>query len=166
MAGQPLLDAGPLRRGLDSARGREALDPLSPVISFNLGRHYYYTRDFARAIEHFQQALALDSHFFLAGQLLAVSHVENGAPDRAREQLRATPAPPGAFLGILSYVRAATGDRAGALQAVQTTPGRGCPPIRSCLRARHRVRQSGHEGCGVRAARSRRDGAFGDTWTT
>jgi TolB-like protein/predicted Ser/Thr protein kinase/thioredoxin-like negative regulator of GroEL len=104
---------------LSQLEAAQALDPLSPVISFNLGRHYYYTRDFTRAIDHFQQALALDSHFFLAGQLLAVSHLENGAPDRASEQLRATPAPPGPFLGILSYVRAATGDRAGAVQAVQ-----------------------------------------------
>jgi len=97
----------------------QALDPLSPIISFNLGRHYYYRRDFTRAIEHFQRALSLDGHFFLAGQLLAVSHLENDAPDRARDQLRATPAPPGAFLGLLSYVRGRTGDRAGALQAVE-----------------------------------------------
>ncbi len=110
---------GRFDEALSQLEAAQALDPLSPVISFNLGRHYYYRRDFTRAIEHFQQALALDSHFFLAGQLLAVSQVENGAPDRASEQLRATPAPPGAFLGILSYVRAATGDRAGALQAVK-----------------------------------------------
>jgi len=96
----------------------QALDPLSPVISLNLGRHYYYTRDFNRAIEYFQRALALDSHFFIAGQLLALSHLENGAPDLALEQLRATPAPPGPFLGLLSYVHAVTGDRAGALQVV------------------------------------------------
>ena len=95
---------------LEAAR---ALDPLSPVISLNLGRHYYYTRDFDRAIEHFQRTLALDKHFFIAGQLLAVAHLEKGEPDLAREQLRATPAPPSAFLGLLSYVRGVTGDRPG-----------------------------------------------------
>ncbi len=110
---------GRFDEALTQLEAAEALDPLSPVISFNLGRHYYYTRDFARAIEHFRRSLALDSHFFLAGQLLAVSHLEIGDPDRAREQLRATPAPPGPFLGILSYVRGATGDRAGALEVVQ-----------------------------------------------
>jgi TolB-like protein/Tfp pilus assembly protein PilF len=96
----------------------QALDPLSPVISLNLGRHYYYTRDFDRAIEHFQRTLALDKHFLIAGQLLAVARLEKGAPGLAREQLRATPAPPGAFLGLLSYVRAVTGDRPGALQVL------------------------------------------------
>ena len=96
----------------------QALDPLSPVISLNLGRHYYYTRDFDRAIEHFQRTLALDKHFFIAGQLLAVARLEKGAPGLALEQLRATPAPPGAFLGLLSYVRAVTGDRPGALQVL------------------------------------------------
>ena len=110
---------GRFDEALTQLEAAEALDPLSPVISFNLGRHYYYTRDFARAIEHFRRSLALDSHFFLAGQLLAVSHLEIGDPDRAREQLRATPAPPGPFLGILSYVHGATGDRAGALEVVQ-----------------------------------------------
>jgi serine/threonine protein kinase/tetratricopeptide (TPR) repeat protein len=100
---------------LEAARG---LDPLSPVISLNLGRHYYYTRDFDRAIEHFQRTLALDKHFFIAGQLLAVAHLEKGEPDLAREQLRATPAPPSAFLGLLSYVRGVTGDRPGALQVL------------------------------------------------
>jgi eukaryotic-like serine/threonine-protein kinase len=97
---------------LEAARD---LDPLSPVISLNLGRHYYYTRDFDRAIEHFRRTLALDNHFFIAGQLLAVAHLQKGARDLAREQLRATPAPPGPFLGLLSYMRGVTGDRQGAL---------------------------------------------------
>ena len=96
----------------------QALDPLSPVITLNLGRHYYYARDFDRAIEHFQRTLALDNHFFIAGQLLAVSQLEKGAPALAREQLRATPAPPGPFLGLLSYVRCVSGDRQGALQVL------------------------------------------------
>jgi serine/threonine protein kinase/tetratricopeptide (TPR) repeat protein len=103
---------------LAQLQAAQGLDPLSPVISLNLGRHYYYTRDFDRAIEHFQRTLALDNHFFIAGQLLAVSQLQKGAPDLAREQLRATPAPPGPFLGLLSYVRGVTGDRRGALQVL------------------------------------------------
>jgi serine/threonine-protein kinase len=100
---------------LEAARD---LDPLSPVISLNLGRHYYYTRDFDRAMEYFRRTLSLDNHFFIAGQLMAVAHLQNGSADLAREQLRATPAPPGAFLGLLSYVRGVTGDREGALQVL------------------------------------------------
>jgi serine/threonine protein kinase/tetratricopeptide (TPR) repeat protein len=96
----------------------QALDPLSPVISFNLGRHFYYTRDYDRAIEHFQRTLALDNRYFIAGQLLAIAHLEKGAPELAREQLRVSPAPPGPFLGLLSYVRGVTGDRDGALQVL------------------------------------------------
>jgi serine/threonine protein kinase/tetratricopeptide (TPR) repeat protein len=100
---------------LEAAR---ALDPLSPVISLNLGRHYYYTRDFDHAIEHFQRTLALDNRFYIAGQLLAVARLQKGARDLAHEQLRATAAPPGPFLGLLSYVRGVTGDRPGALQVL------------------------------------------------
>jgi DNA-binding SARP family transcriptional activator len=39
------------------------LDPASPVIRTAVGRHYYYLRDYERAISHYEQALLMDPDF-------------------------------------------------------------------------------------------------------
>jgi tetratricopeptide (TPR) repeat protein len=96
----------------------QALDPLSPLISLNLGRHFYYTRDYGRAIEAYQKALALDPHNFIAGQLLALAYLASGQRDEAIAQLHSTPAPPGGFLGAAGYIAGMTGNAAGARQTI------------------------------------------------
>jgi eukaryotic-like serine/threonine-protein kinase len=96
----------------------QALDPLSPLISLNLGRHYYYAREYGRAIETYGKTLALDPHNLIAGQLLALTYLANGQRAEALAQLRRAPAPPGAFIGVRGYVAARTGDTATARQAL------------------------------------------------
>ncbi|HVD92885.1 MAG TPA: protein kinase [Vicinamibacterales bacterium] len=96
----------------------QALDPLSPLISLNVGRHFYYARDYGRAIDAYQKALALDPHNFLAGQLLALTYVAGGRHDEAVAQLGRTASPPGAFLAVRGYIAGVTGDIAGARQAI------------------------------------------------
>lgn len=46
-----------------------------------MGRHFYYARDYQRAIDAYQKTLALDPHNLIAGQLLALAYL-----DRAREE--------------------------------------------------------------------------------
>jgi serine/threonine protein kinase/tetratricopeptide (TPR) repeat protein len=96
----------------------QALDPLSPLITFNMGRHFYFARDYDRAIELFQKTLQLDSRGFFAGQLLAMVYVQKGMLDAALTELRQSPAPPGPFLSIFGYVSALKGDRTSALRVI------------------------------------------------
>jgi serine/threonine protein kinase/tetratricopeptide (TPR) repeat protein len=103
---------------LEQLTRAQALDPLSPTISLNLGRHFYYTRDYGRAIEAYQKALALDAHNFIAGQLLALAYLAGGRPDEAAAQVHRTPAPPGGWLGAAGYVAGVTGNMAGARQTI------------------------------------------------
>ena len=96
----------------------QALDPLSPLISLNMGRHFYFARDYDRAIERFQKTLQLDSRQLFAGQLLAMAYVQKGMPDAALTQLRQFPAPPGPWLSVFGYVSALKGDRTSALRVI------------------------------------------------
>ena len=110
MARQPLWTEGRFDEALAQLEAARALDPLSPVISLNLGRHFYYTRELRRARStYFQETLAFDTSISSSpASLLALTHFENGEPESARQQLKASPAPPGAFRGLLRYVSGAT----------------------------------------------------------
>lgn len=109
---------GRFDEAIDQLREAQTLDPLSPLISMNLGRHFYYARDYDRAIEAFKKALILDDRNVIAGQMLALAYIAKGLPDAALSQLRQSPAPPGAWLSVLGYVGAATGDAAGAHKVI------------------------------------------------
>jgi tetratricopeptide (TPR) repeat protein len=92
----------------------QALDPLSPVITMNIGRHFYYLRDYPRSIEAFKKALVLDERNVIAGQMLALAYAAQGSTDAALAQLQRSPAPPGAWLGVGGYVSARAGELAAA----------------------------------------------------
>lgn len=96
----------------------QALDPLSPLIGMNLGRHFYYARQYARAIEEYHKALALDPGNPIAGQLLALAYSASGQRDEAMAQLHRAAAPPVAFRGVRGYLAGVTGDAAGARQVL------------------------------------------------
>jgi len=92
----------------------QALDPLSALISLNMGRHFYFARDYDKAIALFEKTLQLDSRAFIAGQLLAMAYAQKGMLDQALTQLRQSPAPPGPWLSVFGYVSALNGDRTSA----------------------------------------------------
>jgi tetratricopeptide (TPR) repeat protein len=107
---------GRFAEALDQLEQAAALDPLSPVIALNRGRHFYYTRDYDRAEEALRRALVLDRGNLIAGQLLALVYCARGDRTAALAQLRQSPAPPGAWLAVAGYVRGVSGDTAGAQQ--------------------------------------------------
>lgn len=109
---------GRFDEALDQLTQAQALDPLSPLISLNLGRHFYYVRNYSRAIEAYRKALALDPRNAIAGQLLALAFSANGHPDEAMAALQAAPAPPPAFRGVRGYLAGRAGDTASARQVI------------------------------------------------
>jgi serine/threonine-protein kinase len=113
-----LWTEGRFDEALEQLEAARALDPLSPIISLNLGRHFYYLRNYERASAYFRETLAFDPRMFLAAQILALTHFANGQPEKALQQLKASPAPPGAFVGVLGYVSGATGDRETAMRVL------------------------------------------------
>ncbi len=56
----------------------QELDPLSLIISFELGMAFYYARDYDQAIEQFQKTLELDQNFPPAHQFLPAAYEQKG----------------------------------------------------------------------------------------
>jgi len=71
------------------------LDPLSPWSFRNQGWSHYFQRQYERAIDAFQTALALDPRFREAQFMLAYAYLGQSRYDDALAQLLALP--PGPF---------------------------------------------------------------------
>jgi serine/threonine protein kinase/Tfp pilus assembly protein PilF len=63
-----------LERGLE-------LNPLSPLLQYQLGQYYFMTRKYDRAIEQCHNALELDPSFYLAHLVLGMPYIETGKFD-------------------------------------------------------------------------------------
>jgi len=61
----------------------QELDPLSPIVNFELGLAIYYSRDYDLAIEQFQRTLELDANFPPARQFLPAAYEQKGMYDNA-----------------------------------------------------------------------------------
>jgi tetratricopeptide (TPR) repeat protein len=64
------------------ARAHEA-DPLSPVISANVGKILYYARRYGQAIQEHRRALELDPNFWLTHNNLGLTYALTGAYEQA-----------------------------------------------------------------------------------
>ncbi len=61
--GRYLEVKGRRNEGMAERKRAQELDPLSPILSFELGLAFYYGRDYDHAIEQFQKTLELDPNF-------------------------------------------------------------------------------------------------------
>ena len=66
----------------EAKRARE-LDPLLPIMNFELGMAFYYNRDYDKAIEELQETLALDADFPPANGELSAAYELKGMYDQA-----------------------------------------------------------------------------------
>ena len=66
----------------EAKRARE-LDPLSPIMNFEVGMAFYYNRDYDKAIEQLQETLALDADFPPAHGELPAAYELKGMYDKA-----------------------------------------------------------------------------------
>lgn len=56
------------------------------LLRYGLGNEYLKARDFARAIVHFEKAVALDPNYSAAWKALGAAYVDAGDPAAARER--------------------------------------------------------------------------------
>jgi adenylate cyclase len=59
------------------------LEPLSPIINFELGLAFYHARDYDQAIEQFQKTLELDQNFPSAHNFLPAAYEQKGMYNEA-----------------------------------------------------------------------------------
>jgi len=64
--------------GLAERKLAQELDPLSPVINFEYGLAFYYSRDYDKAIEQLKKTLELDPNFPPAQQFLSAAYGQKG----------------------------------------------------------------------------------------
>jgi tetratricopeptide (TPR) repeat protein len=65
------------------------LDPLSPIISSNIGLYSYYEHKYDDAVGKYNQTLQIDPNFWVARHYLALAHVQKGMYGDAIAELRA-----------------------------------------------------------------------------
>ena len=63
---------------LAEARLAQQLDPRSLLSNLNLGRTYYFVRDYDKAIEQHQKTLALDPNYYWAHFFLGITYEQKG----------------------------------------------------------------------------------------
>ncbi len=66
------------REALDEKMKALALDPFSAVYRTDVGRVYYFVREYDSAIENYQAALEVDPSFFFTHTLLAQAYLQKG----------------------------------------------------------------------------------------
>jgi serine/threonine-protein kinase len=99
------------------------LDPISPLSFRSWGWYYYFTRDYDRAIESLQSALAIDPHFREAEFFLAYAYLRKARYADAIEALHRLPDAPeyrATKWGALGEVWAMAGDKSAAHEALKT----------------------------------------------
>jgi len=101
----------------------QELDPLSPIVNFELGLAIYYTRDYDQAIEQFHRTLELEPNFPPAQQFLPAAYEQKGMyGDAIAEFKKAIPLLGGSewslTRGGLGHVYAVTGKKSEALALI------------------------------------------------
>jgi DNA-binding winged helix-turn-helix (wHTH) protein len=73
-----LTAVGSFDRGIDAIRMAHQLDPLSLVISTDVGEIYYLARRYDEAVAHLSRALEMDRNFVRAHETLGLVYVQKG----------------------------------------------------------------------------------------
>ena len=109
-----LTEMGRLEEALVEAKRAHELDPLSIIISRDLGLVFYYARQPDRAIEQYQKTIELDPHFALAHQALGRAYLEKGMHQQAVEHIQRAASLAGdsvAMSAALAHAYAVTGKK-------------------------------------------------------
>jgi len=83
-----LAPMGRLDEAIAEMKRAQELDPLSPIISTNLGMAYYYARQYDQAMEQYRKTLEMDPNFIAATFRLIGIYEQEG---KYQEAIAATP---------------------------------------------------------------------------
>jgi eukaryotic-like serine/threonine-protein kinase len=84
-----LMQMGKFDRAKKEMEEAYNLDPLSPIISSNIGLYFYYEHKYDDAIGKYNQTLQIDPDFWVARHYLALAHIQKGMNGDAIAELRA-----------------------------------------------------------------------------
>jgi eukaryotic-like serine/threonine-protein kinase len=84
-----LMQMGKFDRAKKEMEEAYNLDPLSPIISSNIGLYSYYEHKYDDAIGKYNQTLQIDPDFWVARHYLALAHIQKGMYGDAIAELRA-----------------------------------------------------------------------------
>jgi len=86
-----LWPMGRLKEAMTEVKRAQELDPLSPIINFNIGALLYCSQQYDQAIEVFQNVLAMEPNFPPASTFLSMTYIKKGMYDKAiQEEIRAS----------------------------------------------------------------------------
>src|SRR5262249_49170597 len=116
-----LTAMGRCDESIEELRLAGELDPLSLVISADLGRAFYYAREYNQALKQEARTLEMDSHFWLSHINLGRSYTQKGMHAEAIDKLwqaRRLSADNTEVLAFLGFAHAAAGNRDEALKTL------------------------------------------------
>jgi tetratricopeptide (TPR) repeat protein len=124
-----LNESGRFTEALAETRRAQELDPLSLVIEVNVGRSYYFARQFDKALETLQDLLRREPDYWIVHAILGQTYLaQDRFSDAIREMERARTLSPDSprNLGVLgdAYARGGRRRDAQALAAQLTALGR------------------------------------------
>jgi TolB-like protein/DNA-binding SARP family transcriptional activator/Tfp pilus assembly protein PilF len=117
-----LIATGREQEAFAAIKHAQELNPPSLVMTTALGRHFYFTRAYDRAIREYRRALERDSTFVTARQGLGLALLETGKPEQAIAEYETAlnlGAPQPLTWALLGNAYGRSGNRAEALTILQ-----------------------------------------------
>ncbi len=112
-----LISTGWPERGIAEMKKARELAPLSLRIQVDLGRQFYFARQYDQAIEQYRETLALEPNFASAHSLLGLVYLQNGLNKQALLELKKGMSLRKGDLSVwLGYAYAVAGDTDEALK--------------------------------------------------
>ncbi len=81
--GQYLVKTCHFNKALIELKRAQSLEPLTPIISVNIGRTFYFMRQYEKAIEQCLETLEIDPNYVGAQGTLALAYARAGLYDKA-----------------------------------------------------------------------------------
>jgi TolB-like protein/Tfp pilus assembly protein PilF len=116
-----LAAMGRLEEALVAERHAQELDPVSLIVSTNIGRYLYYARLFDQAIEQSLTTLAMDPDFPPARCTLSLAHEQKGQHEEAIAQCQRALTNSGGDMALenLGHAYASAGKRTEAMALIR-----------------------------------------------